>query len=110
MMEFFFSSRRRHTRLVSDWSRRVLFRSHPRGAHRLGGRWPQRGGLGLVELRSEERRVGKAWRYRWAAGRQKKKMAGAGEGVAHQEQEDRMRRRGGKDRDEVTRSASCRDQ
>src|SRR5437899_7185407 len=28
-MFFFFSSRRRHTRCLSDWSRRVLFRSDP---------------------------------------------------------------------------------
>src|SRR5437016_6530090 len=35
---FFFSSRRRHTRLVSDWFRRVLFRSAPVSGGEVGAK------------------------------------------------------------------------
>src|SRR5262245_64544497 len=91
---FFFSSRRRHTRCLSDWSSDVcssdltlsrtgqLLRAQPEGADLTGRlllanrvtdrveRVPhlplriQRGNLG-AEGRSEERRVGKECRTRW---------------------------------------------
>src|SRR5688500_20394248 len=69
---FFFSSRRRHTRLQGDWSSDVCSsdlrscgcRSTP------ARRPPERDrdqvlGLGLLLGRSEERRVGKECRGRW---------------------------------------------
>src|SRR5262249_58012372 len=89
---FFFSSRRRHTRLVSDWSSDVcssdlivLFWKQ-RGdqearkalvSHQLGWevirivlvyrhRWTGTETFHRALLRSEERRVGKEGRYRWA--------------------------------------------
>src|SRR5262249_58612974 len=70
---FFFSSRRRHTRLVSDWSSDVC------SSDLLPAPSPERVGrvaiipackLGSREIencRSEERRVGKECRSRWAA-------------------------------------------
>src|SRR5438093_12957948 len=79
---FFFSSRRRHTRLVSDWSSDgVLFRS--RQTHEIerreheheqarGGRVDARG------PRSEERRVGKECRSRWSPHDEKKKLKQSG--------------------------------
>src|SRR5438093_13655224 len=79
---FFFSSRRRHTRLVSDWSSDVCSsdlvllratRAHasPRAGPRTAGpRTPSRGS----GRRSEERRVGKECRYRGAPYNQKKKI------------------------------------
>src|SRR5262249_59006356 len=80
---FFFSSRRRHTRLVSDWSSDVCssdLRSPPSATR--GGVRPaplsrvdrrRRGALskrprtdpGSLRPRSEERRVGKECRSRW---------------------------------------------
>src|SRR5262249_58585224 len=90
---FFFSSRRRHTRLVSDWSSDVCSSDlpsrngiFPTGSP-LGAKIPFRDGsltvVGVVDQarlynvhqdgrpqlyvraeRSEERRVGKEWRYR----------------------------------------------
>src|SRR5438046_9780301 len=84
---FFFSSRRRHTRLVSDWSSDVCSSDLDKGALpggegcfgfldlalQLGNRqlvgMPA---LGLVLLqRSEERRVGKEGRCRWAGYQEK---------------------------------------
>src|SRR6266571_5712530 len=76
-LSFFFSSRRRHTRLTCDWSfRRVLFRSLPadeRGLCALPGQDPARplDDTGRGE-RSEERRVGKECRSRWSPYHQKK--------------------------------------
>src|SRR5262245_64762513 len=91
---FFFSSRRRHTRCLSDWSSDVCSsdltlgrpgrdvvsgfplvnaRSHELGHGHLGGIYI--GALvllgyeplaSLLGLRSEERRVGKECRCRWA--------------------------------------------
>src|SRR5262249_58951227 len=72
---FFFSSRRRHTRLVSDWSSDVCS-SDLRVASAM--RWSERGCAGTPRapaatpaqyrrLRSEERRVGKECRSRGAA-------------------------------------------
>src|SRR5256885_3581732 len=93
---FFFSSRRRHTRLQGDWSsdvcssdlcrKREQFRNAPRGARPsiLGTHFSQLGaGLDADDrkherfsqsevvrsasaLRSEERRVGKECRSRWS--------------------------------------------
>src|SRR5688500_19302545 len=92
---FFFSSRRRHTRLQGDWSSdvcssdlyvdshyRTLATRDSRGltGHSMGGYGALRIGMkhpdvfGSVYVmsacclaRSEERRVGKEWRYRWRA-------------------------------------------
>src|SRR6516162_11066331 len=68
--DFFFSSRRRHTRLQGDWSsdgalpifcptRRTPVRFHQSFTHRSP---IQRQPAGMI--RSEERRVGKEWRIR----------------------------------------------
>src|SRR5438046_9197183 len=72
---FFFSSRRRHTRLVSDWSSDVCS-SDLRLPHQPAPRLPpvrspdaDRWGR---HLRSEERRVGKECRSRWAPEHDKK--------------------------------------
>src|SRR5204862_4579005 len=81
---FFFSSRRRHTRSLRDWSSDVCSSDLPRRAPARkrdvhGGRAVAGGGLprlelrteatdGSFDLRSEERRVGKEWRLRWWAG------------------------------------------
>src|SRR5690242_21776536 len=87
---FFFSSRRRHTRLTCDWSSdvcssdldsaaRALYGSgcggdatEDRGesAGRLRGERQLERGLGA--RRSEERRVGKECRARWAVAAEKK--------------------------------------
>src|SRR5438093_13327931 len=83
---FFFSSRRRHTRLVSDWSSDVcssdLFSATEHWAALVG---PGGRGLGLFvpdvtrfagtpgTARSEERRVGKECRSRWSPYHEKKK-------------------------------------
>src|SRR6266446_8609901 len=79
MYFFFFSSRRRHTRLQGDWSSDVCAadlaarpgarRARPRG--RPQGRGPQAGAAG-----SEERRVGKECRSRWWPYHSKKKDNG----------------------------------
>src|SRR5262249_56891288 len=72
---FFFSSRRRHTRLVSDWSSDVCSSDldvhegdaqllFVLGEDRLGGRELLQ--HELLDLRSEERRVGKECRSRWS--------------------------------------------
>src|SRR5688500_19575631 len=88
---FFFSSRRRHTRLQGDWSSDVcssdLFllnwqqRSESAAAYRCAkpevlsvrrkGVYYDCGEAGCG--RSEERRVGKEWRSRWEREEQKKK-------------------------------------
>src|SRR5438046_8759760 len=77
---FFFSSRRRHTRLVSDWSSDVCSSDLPRPT----SAWPQSAGAPgplrkrearQVRLRdrSEERRVGKECRSRWSRDPKKNK-------------------------------------
>src|SRR6266446_8451907 len=76
MIFFFFSSRRRHTRLQGDWSSDVcssnLARQWQRRLdHRLSAHRERR--LGRVRARSEERRVGKECRSRWWADHLKKK-------------------------------------
>src|SRR5438093_1724860 len=86
---FFFSSRRRHTRLVSDWSSDVCSSDLHSIAKRCCGGWiGQNLNLDILAVRSysytfadikgvflnpelpqprrsEERRVGKEWRFRW---------------------------------------------
>src|SRR5688572_31510372 len=88
---FFFSSRRRHTRFDCDWSSDVCSSDLGGGVplfvsgHRLRGRpdcwmafWLLRGKpceqhTSCSWVRSEERRVGKECRSRWAPDHEKKK-------------------------------------
>src|SRR5438093_6926716 len=89
---FFFSSRRRHTRLVSDWSSDVcssdldrLKSMKPRVAFQVPNSLTGEGNISVditfesmddfspAAVRSEERRVGKEWRSRWSAEHEKKK-------------------------------------
>src|SRR5437016_12541121 len=103
---FFFSSRRRHTRLVSDWSSDVcssdLFVAAGDG---VGGlvpprHEPLRQPLGRAELeldaglagprrgehaRSEERRVGKECRSRWGPDHSEKQEERREQGQQYQE-------------------------
>src|SRR5437899_11526142 len=75
---FFFSSRRRHTRCLSDWSSDVCSSDlddeslgHVRKVEVIV---QLRGGPDLAGFhRSEERRVGKVCRSRWSAYHEKKK-------------------------------------
>src|SRR5262249_58036494 len=87
---FFFSSRRRHTRLVSDWSSDVCSSDLRRRAGSLqiwiasfllvvcllallaflltnASAKPTAMRVAVGSGRSEERRVGKEWRFRWSA-------------------------------------------
>src|SRR5438093_10674347 len=87
---FFFSSRRRHTRLVSDWSSDVCSSDllHRRLSRRDGSRIQPPAGFcarsadrprRLLRLqRSEERRVGKECRSRWSPEHEKKKRTTQG--------------------------------
>src|SRR5256885_17021769 len=86
---FFFSSRRRHTRLQGDWSSDVCSSDLSQGASDLHfeaglpAAMRIRGALrtsgepisarGLADFRSEERRVGEEGRSRWAPDHLKKK-------------------------------------
>src|SRR5581483_12324673 len=76
---FFFSSRRRHTRYWRDWSSDVcssdLWNSSDRPLRGVpaGRRIPARPRGRARRERSEERRVGKEWRSRWAPYHYKKK-------------------------------------
>src|SRR5262245_65185778 len=75
---FFFSSRRRHTRCLSDWSSDVCSSDLGGGARRACEPHRREQGeeaccglraleaLGERETRSEERRVGKECRSRWS--------------------------------------------
>src|SRR5438132_11657731 len=97
MFVFFFSSRRRHTRSLCDWSSDVCSSDlAPRARPRRGGgaadrerggggrdvREPGRARATLLPgearagngARSEERRVGKECRYRWWPDHKKKKQ------------------------------------
>src|SRR6266850_6659861 len=76
---FFFSSRRRHTRLQGDWSSDVC-------SSDLGRRLPERQGRGEgqggaqgrsqpARPGSEERRVGKECRSRWSPYHENKKIS-----------------------------------
>src|SRR6266571_8357901 len=77
---FFFSSRRRHTRLTCDWSSDVLFRSLDGARHRnerrllerLQPRGQSRGDRGLREIGRASCR--KECRSRWSPYHSKKKM------------------------------------
>src|SRR5262245_63889798 len=67
---FFFSSRRRHTRCLSDWSSDVCssdLESSIGGVRRADDlvAWPPRHAASRAS-RSEERRVGKECRSRWS--------------------------------------------
>src|SRR5690625_7444235 len=98
---FFFSSRRRHTRWPRDWSSDVcssdlrvgLSPKEPEavGSSVMADSVPGRGQTGTTlragplrpptpvpKLRSEERRVGKEGRTRWAQEGEKKKKRGKG--------------------------------
>src|SRR5262245_63995217 len=85
---FFFSSRRRHTRCLSDWSSDVclpifhvaddVLEHHHRVVHDepdAEGEGHQRDDVDRIAeyVRSEERRVGKECRSRWAAYNEKEK-------------------------------------
>src|SRR5438874_13761423 len=84
---FFFSSRRRHTRSLRDWSSDVcssdldgIFRPTPASGRKMPSRSERtlarvggsrslislRCGPRAVSARSEERRVGKEWKSRWS--------------------------------------------
>src|SRR5437879_13315737 len=87
---FFFSSRRRHTRYIGDWSSDVCssdlarpwsIRGTP-AHHRPGTRWPRGMGAWTARARSEERRVGKECRSRWS-GDDEKKKGREGSGVSN---------------------------
>src|SRR3989337_3852355 len=81
---FFFQSRGRHTSCYRDWSSDVCSSDLPRWTD-AGDRRPIEGSLevrvhGTRRVRSEERRVGKEWRSRWAPDplkKKKKKMRSA---------------------------------
>src|SRR5690606_40367354 len=105
---FFFSGRRRHTRFSRDWSSDVCSSDlHLRSQRTLNGLKPRfvgprvslvvmrrdremaQGGVGACgqdggaggarcDRRSEERRVGKEWRSRWATGRNESVEIGHG--------------------------------
>src|SRR5438034_10933921 len=78
---FFFSSRRRHTRSLCDWSSDVcssdlksapnLIKNDPENSHRESP--ADEPAKPKTLNRSEERRVGKECRYRWAPDHSKKK-------------------------------------
>src|SRR5437762_14373052 len=79
---FFFSSRRRHTRYIGDWSSDVCSSDLPRpgdcqaraAAPRRDARGPEHARQRQhLHVRSEERRVGKECRSRWSPYQQKKK-------------------------------------
>src|SRR5437899_6109914 len=78
--EFFFSSRRRHTRCLSDWSSDVCSSDLDQVVHEpqteasgmlVGAAHPR---LPEYRSRSEERRVGKECRYQWSPYKYKKKQ------------------------------------
>src|SRR5436190_20795011 len=83
---FFFSSRRRHTRSLCDWSSDVCSSDLPHrcggadgvrlGAARRRAARPRRRAPGPGGGRSEERRVGKECRSRWAPYHEKKEDSG----------------------------------
>src|SRR5262245_66562929 len=93
-ISFFFSSRRRHTRCLSDWSSDVCssdlleevcphlvehldWQTLGVGSSLQHQRRNRRNKDGSRDPRSEERRVGKECRSRWAAEDEKKKEASA---------------------------------
>src|SRR5438876_3524493 len=75
--DFFFSSRRRHTRWTGDWSSDVCSSDLPESDSRVArvrARNPRRARQLEPKERSEERRVGKECRCRWLPYHYKKKM------------------------------------
>src|SRR5207237_1548705 len=74
---FFFSSRRRHTRFKCDWSSDVcssdLMLNNFVVEHSLGTITKRKNIQPITARRSEERRVGKEYRTRWARIHKKKK-------------------------------------
>src|SRR5437879_9613446 len=100
-LRFFFSSRRRHTRYIGDWSSDVCSSDlEPDVAERLGLLGQHAARLGQLQQRqeqadqpaaavrrreqrrqrrSEERRVGKEWRSRGSRDQYKTKAEGGGE-------------------------------
>src|SRR5690625_7759182 len=91
---FFFSSRRRHTRWPRDWSSDVCSSDLP-SDHRAG-RGPRaaaRSARAPPPTRSEERRVGKECRTRWAPHQQKKKTRRRTEGKRQKNRRTRTRRK-----------------
>src|SRR5437764_13589364 len=81
---FFFSSRRRHTRYIGDWSSDVCSSDQGQVAVRPPRRgWTPSPARALPSLRpcwrsgrSEERRVGKECRSRWSPDHKEKKETG----------------------------------
>src|SRR5436305_15352399 len=78
MTTFFFSSRRRHTRCGRDWSSDVCSSDLSTDVRGWADAWKAMAEIDtaprLREIkRSEERRVGKECRSRWAPDQQKKK-------------------------------------
>src|SRR5438093_12498788 len=83
LLLFFFSSRRRHTRLVSDWSSDVCSSDLIRGSNTTWppggaahGRSTSRRSCAGSQVRSEERRVGKECGGRGSRQEQEKKILG----------------------------------
>src|SRR5262245_63507795 len=71
---FFFSSRRRHTRCLSDWSSDVCSSDLSVVYTALDTKLQRKVAIKrLRDPRSEERRVGKECRSRWALDHEKKK-------------------------------------
>src|SRR5690349_23487262 len=70
---FFFSSRRRHTRSLRDWSSDVCSSDLFFVAPGAGPTGDDEGHAARRRPRSEERRVGKECRSRWARKHEKKK-------------------------------------
>src|SRR5215204_7312848 len=73
---FFFSSRRRHTRSLCDWSSDVCSSDLPGARRRCWASTPTPSCATCSAVRtprSEERRVGKECRSRWSPYHQKKK-------------------------------------
>src|SRR5215813_13051796 len=70
--DFFFSSRRRHTRCGRDWSSDVCSSDLIWGMRKVLADMQNRigpataGPFGVLQTRSEERRVGKECRSRWS--------------------------------------------
>src|SRR5205814_6107663 len=87
VFSFFFSSRRRHTRCLSDWSSDVCSSDLCTWDTAENSAWPLRCTHGMLcralvpgprarshtSMRSEERRVGKECRSGWSAYQEKKK-------------------------------------
>src|SRR5438132_14173361 len=78
MSDFFFSSRRRHTRSLCDWSSDVCSSDLGRATDRTTSEILVIFDADYTPSRSEERRVGKECRSRWSAYPQKEKRMGMG--------------------------------